>query len=81
MKKSLFLTQPLFFIDQLKRSFLLAASLLLPLSFNAAASDALLPDMGATTTLKAPMALKQLDMSQALKRAVELNPMDCHCRY
>ena len=39
------------------------------------ASDALLPDMGATTTLKAPMALKQLDMSQAVKRAVEWNPM------
>ena len=75
MKKSQCLTQPLFFLDQIKPSFLLAASLLLPLSFNAAASDALLPDMGATTTLKAPMALKQLDMSQAVKRAVEWNPM------
>lgn len=75
MKKSQCLTQPLFSFDQIKPTFLLAASLLLPLSFNAAASDALLPDMGATTTLKAPITLKQLDMSQAVKRAVEWNPM------
>lgn len=75
MKKSQSLTQLLFSFDQNKPIFLLVASLLLPLSFSAAASDALLPDMGATTTLKAPMILTQLDMNQAVRRAVEWNPM------
>lgn len=75
MKKSQCLSQSLFSLIQIKPTFLLATSLLLPLSLNTAASDALLPDMAATTTFKAPMAFKQLDMSQAVKRAVEWNPM------
>lgn len=53
----------------------LLATLFLPYSVNAAVSDALLPDMSATATLKAPLALDRLDISQAVKRAVEWNPM------
>lgn len=58
-----------------KRSLLLAISLLLPLTVSAAPSDALLPDMNATTSLKAPIQLRNLDMSAAVKRAIEWHPM------
>lgn len=75
MKKSYCLTEPLLQFVQLKPSFLLAASFLFPLTVSAAPSDALLPDMYATTTLKAPIALPRVDMSQAVKRAIEWNPM------
>lgn len=75
MKTSQHLTKPLLQFVQLKPSFLLATALLLPFSVSAAPSDALLPDMNATSTLKAPLAIQQLDMSQAVKRAIEWNPM------
>lgn len=58
-----------------KPVFFLACSFLLPLSSTAAPSEALLPDMKATTSLKAPVSLQYLDMSQAVKRAIEWNPM------
>lgn len=75
MKTNQHLTNILFPFVQLKPSFLLAAFVLLPFSVNSAPSDALLPDMNAALTLKAPLTLRQLDMSQAVKRAIEWHPM------
>lgn len=53
----------------------LAVSMLLPFSIQAANNDALLPDMNATTSLKAPAALTTLNMSSAVRRAVAWNPI------
>lgn len=75
MKKIQRLNKPLFSLIQLNSSFLLTASLLLPLSVSAAPSDALLPDIYAMTNFKTPLSVKHLDMSQAVRRAVEWHPM------
>lgn len=75
MKKSYCLTKPLLQFVQLKPSVLLAASFLLPFTASAVPSDALLPDINAAITLTAPLDLKNLDMSEAVKRAVEWNPI------
>ena len=75
MKLPIYLTAPSLPFVHSKRCLFLAISLLLPLSISAAPSDALLPDMNATTTLKAPIQLRNIDMSTAVKRAVEWHPM------
>ncbi|WP_205340796.1 TolC family outer membrane protein [Denitrificimonas caeni] len=75
MKSITYLTYPSLPFVKSKFSLFLAITVLLPLSISAAPSDALLPDMNATTSLKAPMQLRNLDMNAAVKRAIEWHPM------
>ncbi|MDY7219981.1 TolC family outer membrane protein [Denitrificimonas sp. JX-1] len=61
---------------KLKSSAILAFSLLLPVGLHASPNNGLLPDMAVTSsTLKAPLALRRLDMKQAVQRAIEWHPM------
>lgn len=56
-------------------SIFLAVSMWMPVSAYAANNDALLPDMNATTSLKAPVPLRTLNMKSAVKRAVAWHPI------
>lgn len=68
-------TDPCLSKASIKPVWLLAVAFFLPFTASAAPTNTLFPGMDTATGLKATIDLQQLNMSQAVKRAVEWNPV------